>query len=180
MNFTESIIEILKKSKGNNEIVSLFTELNEPDNFWAGFVGRISDEFIMLNGVCSRGRYEWFRINKISDIYKIEFGGKYQEKLEKLYLLQNQNHKPVTKLSEDLISDLLIFAKENKLIATIQIRDSGYDDIIGYIEDLTDETVKIKLLDEFGDEDGFSVFNKNDITLLACDNDMTLKLLSEN
>ena len=180
MNFTESIIETLKKLKENNEIVSLYTNFNEPDKFWAGFIGRISDEFLMLNSISSSGRYEGFRINKISDIYKIEFGGKYQGKLKRLYLLQNQKHETVNNISEDLISDLLIFAREKKLVVTIQTRDSGYDDVIGYVEDMADETIKIKLLDEFGDEDGFSVLNKNDITLLACDNDMVLKLLSEN
>ena len=50
----------------------------------------------------------------------------------------------------DCFLKLIDFAKKNKLVVSIETYDSGYDDIQGYINSYSPDSISISLLNEFG------------------------------
>ena len=67
------------------------------------------------------------------------------------------------------------------MVVTIELNDSGYDDLQGFISSIQEDIVIIKQLDDDGNADGESIVYRDDITCVFCDSDkeMSIKLLSE-
>ena len=77
---------------------------------------------------------------------------------------------------------MLKYAKETEAIVIVELFDSGLEDIQGFVEDFSREKVYIKCIDDFGREDGRTVFATENITGISCDSEKcrTVKLLYMN
>ncbi len=176
------IKEKLSEFIDRNKLVSIFDNVYKTDKFIAGFILNVSDEFVLVAHVDSFGFYDGYLVKQLNKIYNIEFDGKYEKKLLTLYKLQNQSHKKVAIDSSSIIIDLLNHAKNNNLAISAELYNSGTYDVQGLIENLNESTITVKLIDDYGCENGMSMFNINNITSLICDSDIeiSLKLLNEN
>ncbi len=172
---------LLTNLKNNNKIVSIYSDTYNTDKFSCGFIANISDEFLIIKNISPCGKYDGFLLKSIEKIYRVEFEGKYEKMIERLYEIQNQKHEEIPKFSGTLLNDLLIFSNKNSFVITIELCDSNLDDIQGYVSKMDDTKVKIESLDENGENDGFSYVMIDDITHISCntENEIKLKLLNK-
>lgn len=173
--------EYFKDAKINKLPISIFTDVDNTDKFSFGFVQEISDEHILINCISPFGFYDGYTIRNRANIYRIEYQNNYGKKLHKLYQIRNQKHQLITRKTDNLIADLIHFAKKENFIVSIELHNSDTDDLQGYISNVKDTIIAIEQIDEYGKNNGKSMILLEDITKISCDSDqeIMLKLLSE-
>jgi len=173
--------EYLISAKNNNIPVAIYIDSEDTEKFSFGFIQGISNDYVLLADVSPYGLYDGFQIINCKDIYRCESKSQYNETVQKLYQLQRQSH-PIVKLtSNNLILDLLQYARDNHDVVTIEVHDSKCSDLRGFVE-IQDDLVTIKQFDNYGIYNGESAISFEDITYISCDSltEMSIKLLAEN
>jgi len=174
--------EYLLSAKNNNIPVTIYSNSENTQVSSFGLVQGVSDDWVLLASFSLFGFYAGFIIIKHEDVFRCESKNKYSERLLKLYQLRKQKHPIVDLTSGNLLRDLIQYAQKNQLVVTIELRDSGNPDLIGFIGDIKDDLITIDQIDFDGNADGDSVISFEDITRVDCDTEaqMSLKLLTDN
>ena len=159
----------LKTCKNEGKIASIYWN-DDLDHFSSGFVCAVEDDLVLLAHVAPLGEYDGFRVCTLKGVYKVKWGGRYENKVQTLYKLKHQRH-PDVSITGSLMADLLLYAKEKSLFISAELLNSTYDDIKGQVLDMDGDTLKIHLFDEYGHDDGTCVAQLEDITVLVCDSD---------
>lgn len=119
--------------------------------------------------------------NQIYNITRIEYGGRYEEKIEKLYNLKKQSHRIIEYSSDcdSLLDSLLDFAQSEHLIVTFEYDDD--DSVYGFIREhnIDDESVTIDSYDLYAKPCGVSVIDLSYVYSIYVDTDFeqSLRLL---
>ena len=168
----------LEKCKEKHILTSFYSDRDDTDSFSVGYIQGISDKYVLTESISKYGNYDGFDLRLLNRIFSAEWGGLYEKKLEYLYGIKDKP-KAAPKLEKDLCAALLKYAKETEAIVIVELFDSGLEDIQGFVEDFSREKVYIKCIDDFGREDGRTVFATENITGLSCDSEKcrTVKLL---
>jgi hypothetical protein len=161
------MIEI--KNYINGRYVSVFTNSDSPNRFICGEIVAANEDEFVLKSITQYGQYDGFILNKVHTIFNISHNGKYEKKISKLAQTQYKNNLRFQTDDEDLLNALFNFAKANKLIVSIEINFSDNKDIIGFVNDINENTVIIYTVDEYGEDDGVSEVIVNEITSLCVD-----------
>lgn len=165
------ITSLLIDSKNKNHIVELYSDRSDTNTFAAGFILDVSREDVVIAHITPTGLYDGYMLKKIRDIYREDICGKYEQMLKKLYVSQSQTHKEFISKYKNLTKGFLDFAKSNDYVITIELMDSDYEDVQGYVEEIIDNNVRISKIDSYGQFDGWAVIYINDITFMTCDSD---------
>ncbi len=171
--------DLLNNIKKGKKVASIFTDMDNTDKCSTGFIGNVSDDFVVIKHISPSGKYDGFLLKSMEKIYRVDFNGEYENRVQYLYRLQNQNHKEIAEKYSSLILDIIDFAEKNSVVISLELYNSGHDDIQGYIKDVDNERLEIRRLDDSGKEDGISMVNISDITYISCDteNEIVLDLL---
>ncbi|HML48807.1 MAG TPA: hypothetical protein PKE04_18865 [Clostridia bacterium] len=169
-------------SIGQDTVVSVYTDKQDTKHFAAGFIPYADETHVLIAHIAPSGLYDGFIAMKIGSIVRLDYGGTYEKKIGALYRLRGQKHETVTVRDGSLIQSMLAFAKARAYVVTLELLDSGEDDLQGYVQALEDETVNIRLIGSYGEEDGNALIREADITGLVCnsEDEYILKLLREN
>lgn len=172
----------LLSAKNDKVPVSLYTDKENTSKFSFGFVQGISDDWVLLASISPFGSYDGFIIKRYEDVYRCESNDKYGERIYKLYKMHQQKHSIVDLISDSLVFDFIQYARKSQFVVSIELQNSGCDDVQGFVADIQDAFLTIKQLDEYGNNDGISIISFEDITCVVCDsdNEMAIKLLAEN
>lgn len=171
-------IQQLKKQK---KLLSVYTDTSNTSKFAAGYVVGANEQHFTLALVTPVGKYDGLLLKRTDSIYMISTDGRYIDKLLKLISI-NKTEVNVLFDSGNLIQEVLDFAQKNRLIVSIELIDSGYDDCIGFVDSMDEDMCKIQEINEFGEPDGVSIIKLSDVTKISCDDsdDRPLKLLFES
>lgn len=152
------------------EYIELYADKNDLSKFIFGKIVSRNSFYIIISAVTPNGHYDGFVLKRIEDIIKICRNTKYKEKLlckiDESKIKKFDNSK-----TENLIAELLSFAKDNNLIASIEILESGYNEAIGLINEICDNYVSIKHIAFNGEFDGITYLNTKDITQISVDSE---------
>lgn len=172
----------LKELHHKKELVSIHSDIACVDKFVFGYVVACNKQYYVMALIAPDGKYDGFLLKPLSDIQYISYNDKYEIKMKKLIDYYKTEHENCELLGENLVKELLEFAQDNGFIIAIEISDSGYDDCVGYVEQISDDICIIKNIDKFGKEDGESVISLDNITQISCntEDEIKLKILSEN
>lgn len=179
------ILETLKKAKEHNEIVSIHVDpLNQADCD-IGYVDEISDSWVRIRAISREGYNGGYFISSLEKIFRIGIHDSYVKKIE---FIKN-NIMDVFKAVEfllpieenNIIYTTLKEAQQKELIVTLWTEDDG-DSVIGYVDDFNEDTVKILVIDDFGEEDGFIVIALSEVVNIACNDRkcQVIKFLNKN
>lgn len=144
------------KAKEDNRLISLYTDLNNMENFHIVYVLNVKDGQVLEMNVGLHGEFDGYMVEFLDDIYRIEQESIYQKRIEKLSSQPGKFVKPFEILCQNNpMIDLLNAAMKNNIISSINI---GYEEnILGYITDIEDEKVFISQITEEGEFDGRTV-----------------------
>ncbi|MNL56261.1 hypothetical protein D3C87_1797400 [compost metagenome] len=98
-----------------------------------------------------------------------------------MYERKKQTHKLVDLIKNNTLISMLEFIKNNNYILTIQLFESGENDIQGFVSKIGEKDLLIKKIDEYGKEDGIAIVIIDNITSIVCDSEeeIVLKMLAE-
>ena len=129
------------------------------------------------------GKYDGLLVKPIADIIRINKNDLYSERMKKLldlsiiddYLL---NHKK----SNDVLSFVLLMSKTNNKIVSIELNNSGTDDVVGIVNMVSDTICEIQQIDFYGHTDGIAYLKLDDISQASFDSatEQTLLKLRES
>lgn len=158
--------DLMEKYMLKGELLSIYGNTRDTSKFSVGFIQSVSQGKVLINSINQKGEYDGYQARLINDIYLIEHGNAYLSALKDL--ISKTKHKKISYM-DDIFHGLLDFAKENHLVVSIQLCESGYDDMIGYVDYFTNDLLGIDVLDENGDADGVAECTISSISIISCD-----------
>ncbi len=174
--------QYLLSAKTNGNPISIYFDNEDTGKFSFGFVQGVSDDYILLASVSPFGFYDGYDTISSKSISRLETNDRYGERIHKLYEIRKENHPIVNLTSGNLVLDLIQFSCDKQFVITIELDNSGYDDLQGMVSVVQDDTILVKQLDDDGRPDGQTIVSIDRITRVKCDSDkeMAMKLLYEN
>ncbi|POZ52864.1 hypothetical protein [Methylovulum psychrotolerans] len=157
--------QILEYAKIHNIIVSAYVNANDWGQYSVGYVDSITNGHVRLRTLSKYGENAGFEIRLLSDIVKIEYDGKYEKKIELLNKKQGKvfNEIDPNKISSgNLFEDALKQSLEDSVVIVIWGNDPD-DSLVGIVEKLDSELISVRLVNEFGEDDGLSTIKIDEI-----------------
>lgn len=155
----------LKEYIGKNVLVSVYSDISDPEYFDLGFILAVSDEFVLLNTVSQFGEETGFLLQCLDDIFMVCHDVRYAEKMEKLFYLKKQSKRTIDIRSDDLLTASLTYAKENPCL--IQVNND--DDYIGYVTNHQEQMLELHMLGDYGENLGTAYIDFDTIHILDMD-----------
>ncbi len=173
----EKLLELQKQNKN----ISIYC-CEDIDKFLYGKLLSVNDyEFALLMYTPS-GLYDGIIVKRIEEITRIEYDGQYEKKMQKILsqIIDTENY-----YIDDLqiTSSILKLSLKLSKIVSIELLNSGYDNIVGFVDEIHNNKCTIKLIDEYGYEDGYCCSVIDDITQVMFDGEkesLILKLWQIN
>ncbi len=161
-----SIKAVLENARDKNSLVSVYVDSDDWGRFSVGYVDAITDSHVRLRAVSKYGEPAGYEVRPLAEIFKVEFDGRYEKKIERL----NQNQGkifneilPQRKSAGDLIVDALRQSLDESVVIVVWGADIE-DSLVGYVEQLENDVVTLRLINEYGEDDGRSSIEIDEIT----------------
>lgn len=149
----------------NNKFVCVYTDVENTAKFIFGKIIAIDDEYFTISSFSPSGKSDGVIVKMIEDIIKIEFDGKYSEKMSKLI---SQNNEDICIIDHNnVVYSILYSSLKKKNVVSIELVKSGIEDIIGVPVEITENICEFLLIDEYGFCDGYAIFDIKDITQIS-------------
>lgn len=161
------MLKMLSELCLSRTLVSIYTNCEEPSKFYYGTILAVNDKEIAIDMTLPDGGNDGIVAEKVDKVFRIEMGGQYEKKMKKLCSLNL--YKPFEGCldNNNIMESMLLMALQSKEIVSIELLDSGYDDIVGFVDVIENGQYKIKQIDEYGYEDGYSYVLIKDITKIS-------------
>lgn len=177
MNYTmyKKLEEFVNKEK----LVGIYADPDDPEQYDLGFIAAMDEDDIVLASVNTDGRYDGYQLIHIKDIFQIEYGTSYIEKITKLHSMRKRKHKSV-KFGDDFVLSILKLAKKDHLIVSISTEDD-HDTNEGFVAEADEENLKLCIVNSYGKADGIMYIDVASITDICCDSgwEQRIKLVYE-
>ncbi len=170
--------EILQQAREEHTAVSVYSNRDDMDRFMVGYVLGVSDEELLLALISPAGKYDGYALIKLNQIYRVNELGEYEQKIERLYESEESKHAFFPVDESNLTGSLLAFSKLKGYISLIELLD-GEDSVQGFYDDKSGNVISVFSVTDYGERDGKSFFNANEITRIFCDtaDEQTVKRL---
>lgn len=168
-----NFIRLLKRSMNENIMVAVYSNKNRPDTCSVGYVDSITKDMVLIKHVTPHGLTDGFVIRRLEDVFRIDINGQYENKLQRLYFLQEQSHHAITSQlnSEvDLFVGILNISQKFGKVVDVCIDDTeSQADIVGFVKEVKENEVIISQISEYGFANGESSLMIDDIVKISCD-----------
>lgn len=163
-----------------NHVMASFY-FNRDDNLThlTGFVYAFNEDELLIAHISPRGMYDGFILNQITNIYRIDYNGEYENKIQKLYDFQKQKHSNISITEESILFPMLDWAKEYQKIISLELKNNS---ITGFVKEYNDYIITIQLIADTGLQNGISKIEIDEIVTFTFDSDyeQDLKILFTN
>ena len=170
------MIKTLKECYENQKVASFY--FNKEDNcaHLTGFLHCYNENEILIAHITPRGEYDGFVLSKIDNLYRVDYSGDYEKKIQLLYKLKSQSHSTVTCDKDSILFSFLEFANKNKYLISMELENAS---VTGFVEEY-DDSIRLKVINENGVENGGCVINIDEVITFSCDTDyeQDLKILN--
>ena len=170
----------LKELKENKQIAAFYTNIDDTSKFSVGYVLDYNEDYFLLAEISPKGLNDGFVVNEINNIIRINVDSRYENKIKVLAEYQKTIHENIEFQTDDIVFEVLKFAKIKNYIVSIELINSGFYDIQGYVATIEKDNCLINQVTEYGDVDGMAVIKLSDITKISCNSndEVTLKILN--
>lgn len=165
------IKKFLEDAANSKELVCLYTHPDDTQSFICGYVSGLDGERVLILSVSPGGGYDGYAVKNTGDIYFAESANMYTRKIEKLMSAQNTSWREIPRVYDNILDNLSEFAKNNRLVVSLELNASGNFDVRGFVCDFDSDSLKIATVNEYGVSDGFAVCSKKAITSASCDDE---------
>ena len=164
-----------------NKIISIYDNKEDTSGFYCGKLCGSNNKYTMLLHYSKLGLYGGYILLKTDNIYRIEYDGQYERRVENLSSITTSQHNILVN-PDDLMGTILNHAKKENLVILVELSNSDFDDVKGFVLSYDNETITVKCVNNYGYDDGISIFFIKDISVIKCDNIVCqeTKLLNEH
>jgi hypothetical protein len=150
-----------------NEIIALFTDAERPDVFSAGIVKASNSCLTILSSITKDGLCDGLVVRPTEDIIKIEAGTQYLKALKTLW---NYYSNPISDFEAsidftlfDNYYDILNYARSKSAVICLWANGDDVNEICGFVDDVAQDYLKIRLISPFGEHDGIAIINLSEV-----------------
>ena len=161
------LINTLLEISQNNKNASIYTNFNETSKFHYGRIICVNSEELAIYMISPDGLYDGILLKKTEDIIRVEVDGQYDKKMKKLCSLSQLQPFEYSLDSTNIKASLLEVALQSRRVVALELVDSGYKDVVGFVDGISDGLCKIKIIDEYGFEDGYCFVMTDKITEIS-------------
>ena len=166
--------KLLASALQERKLVSIYLDRDDPDMCNVGYVLKLSKNMIILESVNSEGAPDGILLHKISEIYKVETGSKYEKSLSLLEANWQDLYRPrldPKRIAElTTIEDICAYAKKKEAFITIvQKDDDDQNDKTGFITEMNGDEIVLNVVTRFGEDDGTLIISYDKISTIGCD-----------
>lgn len=151
-------------------MASLYTEADDPDEFYAGFVEAVTQRHVLIYGVTPWGQFDGWFLRRTEDIQQVFMGDDFEIRLLMLLEMDGVTHQPfLTSMpgpDGDLLRCVLDQAQRTDRLVSIMTEE---DTFTGSVAQLDDLRVSLSLLDFFGVPDGERSFPLREVQAVTVD-----------
>lgn len=169
--------KIIKRYISSRQLVCVYASQGNPDSFICGEFLGYDDSFFAFHMVSPYGMDDGYIVKPIASISRIEYENRYCRKMQ---ILRQEPISTCLSFNRlDMRTTILQYALKKKAIVSVEIDNSEFYDITGFVQEICDDTCLFKLYDEYGEPDGYAHVNKQQITQVCCQSidEMTLQKL---
>ena len=170
--------EILKQNKD----ACIYTNLEKTNKFHYGKILQVNEDEVAIGMITQDGEFDGILMKPIDSIYRVDVDGQYVQKMQKLCSVSFESYND--KLDANNIkASLLLLAQRTQKVISVELINSGYDDVVGFVAEVNNGICSIHIVDEYGFDDGASFQSLNDITQIRYaseDEERILKLWTIN
>lgn len=161
----------VKELKLKNKTISIYTDRYDLESFSIGYIAAIEEPFIYINHLSTRGEEDGIILRRSDDIFRIEYDGPYEQKLERLYRLKEQKHrKYLPKTKGKLFNAFLRNIQKHKWVVTLRVGDmENFIDVTGLIEEVKEGKVYMTELTNDAHACGSVIVPIHEIYVMRCD-----------
>ena len=141
-----------------------YTNKSKTTAFIFGRILGINDTQIASYMVSPQGDYDGIIVINIDAIYRIEWDDLYSQDMKAKMKDEELTHTAVAFCDCDYFETLLDYSIAMKDLVSIEVMRSGYEDLIGFVENRDDLFCTVRQISKDGLPDGYSIIQIEDIT----------------
>ena len=153
---------------GNGRYVSVYANHDDPSAFIYGRILAADDDNFVMYCISQDGEYDGLALKRTDSVSRIEVDGQYHAKMQKL-IDKNLPEADFEFTKDRLVQSVMEYACRKDCVVSVEIQNSGYDDIEGFVSKTTEDYCYIKQVDVFGFSDGTAVVKYDSVTRISCD-----------
>lgn len=161
------MLKILFKLCLAKEFASIYTNYQDMSKFHFGCILAVNDKEIAIKLISPDGEDDGICVMNVENVFRVETDGQYLNKMKKLCSNSVVTLCDLSIDNDNILMSVLSIAATDKQIISIELLDSGYNDIVGMVEKIEDGECMVKQIDEYGNEDGYSYISIKDITKIS-------------
>lgn len=147
--------ELLKGYIGTDELVGIFNDINNPNEWDVGRIVCVDDNWVVFQNMTSKGRYNGYKAILLDCIYRIETDGQYYDMLKTLYAKkkeQSNSYDFPMRIQKDVLKEMVDFSKNHEKMMSLSFDDDQV--IYGWGLDAKDTYIYLQEIDIYGNEGG--------------------------
>lgn len=177
------MIEILNKLCLTKKNASFYTNTGETNKFHYGSILAVNSNEVAINLISPDGDFDGILVKPTDSIYRIQVDSQYDIKMNNICSDISDNTFTECIDNTNIKESLLYIGLKTQKIVSLELLNSGINDVVGIIKKLENGACKVQIIDEYGMEDGISYIFTNDITEVcyaSADENRILKLWKIN
>lgn len=152
-------------------IIQCHIDHGDPESFVVGRLVYNNSEWFLMQDLSPTGHWNGLALYMQSDIVSIADSTEYLDRIKTLIKYRNEPEPVVPPISNNPLISLLCYGKDSMRIVGVELYASGYRDVVGTINCLTNRVLCINQIDEFGHPDGRSYLSTEAITRCYIDDE---------
>ena len=165
------MIKKLLKLSVLKKYVSLYVNESDASKFVFGRILCANKDYVVIYMIAPNGKYDGILVKETTAVIRIEVEDKYSRKMHQL-ISSNEMRKFNFVLDDhNILSSLFNIAKNEHKIISLELLNSEMNNVVGFVENTDENVCMIRQVDLYGDDDGFSYIDLNDITQVTYDSD---------
>lgn len=161
------MLKILFDLYSTKSYAGIYTNFQDMSKFHFGNIIAVNEKEIAIHMISPDGEDDGISVMNVDNVIRVETNGQYSEKMKKLCNGCFPSSYNLSVKDNNILMSVLLLSFNEKQIVSIELLDSGYNDIVGFVEAVENGECMIKQIDEYGYEDGYSYVSINDITKVS-------------
>jgi len=141
----------------------------DEDNYDVGYLLTQDDSHIIFQTVNVNGFEDGLLLHRTDDIDKVQFNTKYTDGIAKMIQHHQTKLKEIKFSNANLLMEVLHYAKNNKSMVGISLKNSGVLNLLGFVETITKESITTLEIGNDGEVEGNGLAKIDDIDYIGVD-----------
>lgn len=153
------------------KIIQCHIDKWDPDSFVVGRLWYSDDTWLVMQNISPSGRWNGVALYQMVDLVRVTVQSEYLKRTKKLIRLRKESAPQVVAISGCALTAVLRDAMQQSTFLSFELWQSGGRDVSGIVEDVTDQVVRVRQIDEYGVADGYSFISMEAISRCYVDDE---------